>query len=227
MAVIVQTSDGSGAMISKIIRNPINYFIGTFRRSLLLVFIIGSGCTGFHSDARVEEYLDENTGATITHLAEPLVFATEKVQAAYTRDYVTVGPLEINRQGQRSYQLWMNFWSTVDRIDRAHDAAGRFDVVYLMVDGEPIQLSASNRSNLAMSMTAVPYLTQSDGSFTAVYPVTRAQLTRLAQARNVELRASAGSVDLGQYRLWRAPDQSFRRFASYVSQDATQVVARE
>ena len=220
MAVIVRTSDGVGAMNSTITRGPISFAIRSSRWSFLFMFLISYGCTGFQRDAQVRQYLDENTGATVTHLAEPLVFSTGKMRAAYTRDYVTVGPLEVNRQGHRSYLLWMNFWSTVDRIDNRRDRAGQFDVVYLMLDGEPMQLNASGDSIHVMSVAEAPYSRQGDDSLTSVYPVTKAQMTRLAQARDVELRTSADAIEFGKYQLWRAPEQSIELFANYVSRES-------
>jgi len=198
-----------------------------FGRSLLFMFVIGYGCTEFQREAQVQQYLDENTGATITHLAEPLIFATGKVLAAYTRDYVTVGPLEINRQGQRSYLLWMNFWTTVDRFDTWHGEAGQFDIVYLMLDGEPIQLNAADDSSPGMGMVGTPYSKQGGDSFASVYSVTRAQLTRLAQAREVELRTNVDALDFGRYQLWRAPERSIEHFARYVSNDSIARMSHE
>ena len=62
------------------------------------------------------ELLDEQTGATLVVVAEPLVFARARADvAANARDYVTVVAVEANRSGKYAQYLLVHRWSTVDR----------------------------------------------------------------------------------------------------------------
>ena len=61
------------------------------------------------------EYLDETTGATVTVVDRPLVFARERNErAANLRDYVTLSAASVNRGGKVEYVLVAYLWSTLD-----------------------------------------------------------------------------------------------------------------
>jgi hypothetical protein len=63
----------------------------------------------------VREYLDEETGATVTLVTQPLVFAYARTDvAANARDYATLQAAAVNRSGKLDYVLIAYFWSTVD-----------------------------------------------------------------------------------------------------------------
>jgi hypothetical protein len=60
------------------------------------------------------EYLDEETGATVTVVGQPLVFVYTHPQGANIRDYVTLAAAAVNRSGKVDYLLIGYFWSTLD-----------------------------------------------------------------------------------------------------------------
>jgi len=72
-------------------------------------------CVAVAGDKQPREYLDEETAATVTVVAEPLVFALPRPElAANVRDYVTLAAAAVDRNGKLSYVLIVYFWSTVD-----------------------------------------------------------------------------------------------------------------
>ncbi len=78
-----------------------------------------SACTATGSFPAPREYLDEKTAATVTVVAEPLVFARERRElAAHSQDYVTLTAASVNRSGAIDYFLFAYFWSTLDRRNR-------------------------------------------------------------------------------------------------------------
>ncbi len=94
-----------------------------------------------------EEYLDEETAATITVVGEPLVFANERRDplAASARDYVTVAAAAVNRAGKISYVVIAYFWSTVDPRLRP-DALLSPTVLSLQADDRRVDLHLDGHS---------------------------------------------------------------------------------
>lgn len=66
--------------------------------------------------APVRSQIDPRTAVTTQSMGEPWVYAREATEiAVHARDYVSVGVVEVNRQGRRAYFLGVIAWSTVDR----------------------------------------------------------------------------------------------------------------
>ena len=90
----------------------------------------------------LEETLDYGTGATLTRATAPVVlYHDNSGRAAYARDFVYLGPIEVNRQGRYTYFLWLGIWSTLDDASRWTQRDG-FEYVVLYADGEPLQLES-------------------------------------------------------------------------------------
>ena len=106
--------------------------------ALALFALPGAGCVS--SSTLVEQRLDMGTGVTVTHATAPIVlYHDNSAYAAHARDYVYIGPVEINRMGDYSYFLWLGIWSTISDEQRSYQRDG-FESVTLYVDGEPLQL---------------------------------------------------------------------------------------
>jgi hypothetical protein len=133
--------------------------------------------------------------------------------AANARDYVYVGPAELNQSGRRELVLWMNFCSTIDRGRRP----GEYDPdrVYLMLDGKPMELS---RADKRLSANELSYVSPVVGGSINVYRVTRGQLRLLARAGNIRILADKGGITR-EYTRWRSADSGFQRFAAYIDDE--------
>jgi hypothetical protein len=57
------------------------------------------------------EYLDEVTGATVTVVGRPLVFADRSGVVGNARDYVTLAAAAVDQSGKISYVVMAYFWS--------------------------------------------------------------------------------------------------------------------
>ena len=80
---------------------------------ILLIVLVVLGC---QSTGPTVERLDTGSGITLSGVAEPLAFArTEARYSRTARDYVYLGPVEVNRQGRRDYFLWVGAGTTLDR----------------------------------------------------------------------------------------------------------------
>ena len=70
-----------------------------------------SGCASTNS---IEPRLDERTGLTWTALGAPVAMAHQARNiSTSTRDYLYVGPIEMNERGTRQEYLWLGLASTV------------------------------------------------------------------------------------------------------------------
>ena len=185
----------------------------------LLVLLIITGCAGRSGNDEIYQYLDEATGVTVTSLAAPLTFfKDEPMLAANARDYVYIGPAELNRTGKRDIVLWMNFCSTIDRGRRS--GPYRPDRVILMLDGKPMELAQTNDR---IDIKEWSYITPVIGGSTIIYHVTRGQLHLLANAGDVQVLAE-NDGDTRKYARWGSADHGFRRFASYLDEESRYLI---
>ena len=185
-----------------------------FRSVLFTMALVVTGCTGATKDTGLNEYFDEATGITVASLLEPAVFYREEpLLAANARDYVSMGPVELNRAGRRDYALWLLYWTTIDRVPRADLGS---DPVYLMLDGEPMELKTDKTAQVsAPDLGRSPYAKPIDAGTVIVYPVTRDQLRRLSEARDIRIQVPGGA-SRGDYRPWYPIKGEFRAFARQV-----------
>lgn len=66
--------------------------------------------------AGIRSEIDPRTAVTTQYMGEPWVYAREATElAVHARDYLSVGVVEVNRQGRRTYFLGVVAWSTIDR----------------------------------------------------------------------------------------------------------------
>jgi hypothetical protein len=105
-------------------------------RLLPLLMLACCGARAFGANAAPVQFLDERTGATVTVVREPLVFALERsILAANSRDYINMTAVEVDRSGHIQLYLIGYFWSTIDRRGGAHIEPAQ----------RPLELSADGR----------------------------------------------------------------------------------
>ena len=110
------------------------------RAGLWLAVLVSSLCACGSNPALLVEQLDPVTGVTVTRAATPLVFYRDtSARAAYARDYINLGPIQVNRMGQHRYYLWLGVWSTMQGWE-ATTNRDVFEAVTIFADGEPLQL---------------------------------------------------------------------------------------
>ena len=181
-----------------------------------LVLCIVTGCAGQSDRHEVYQYLDESTGVTVTTLSAPLAFfKDEPMLAANARDYVYIGPAELNRTGKRETVLWVNFCSTIDR--GRLPGSYRPDRVFLLLDGKPMELPEADRHNRVNEWS---YVAPVSGGSTLVFRVTRRQLHRLADASDVRVLAEKDG-NTRSYARWRGDQPRLQPFSRYLD-DETQ-----
>lgn len=164
----------------------------------------------------VIERLDPLTGVTVTNATEPLVLYNDNSgYAAYARDYVYLGPIEVNNMGTRSYFLWLGIWSTMRDDDSLARQRDGFESVVIYADGEPLPLELEGWTLDTIGVSQPVYVKPVAGAADAYYRVTADQIRLIATARNVVLRA--GLLRPTSYNLWDEqglPNASLRAFVS-------------
>lgn len=181
------------------------------RSSVLITVVVLGACAS--SSKLTNEFLDERTGVTITSNITPLVlYRDNSSRAAYARNYVNLGPIEVNRTGSYQYFLWVGVWNTMETANSAYKRDG-FDSITIYADGEPLSLDLVGWTPEAIGASRPTYLKPVASAADAYYRVTVDQIRLIAEASDVRLRTADTSPR--EYQLWddqRAAKQSFQAF---------------
>jgi hypothetical protein len=171
-------------------------------RDLLGLLILAAALAACSASTPViQETLDPGSGVTVLRSTAPMIFFRDNSSyAAHARDYIYVGPIEVNRMGARSHYLWLGIWSTIRDDGRLADYRVGFDNVILFVDGEPFPLELAGWTLDSIGVTEPVYVKPVASAADAYYHVTLDQLRLLAVAQRIELRV--GTARPRHYELW-------------------------
>jgi hypothetical protein len=171
-------------------------FLGIAAATLL------AACGG--SKPLVQDGLDPRTGATVTRTSKPVIFFRDRsAYAAHARDYVYIGPIEVNTMGQRNYFLWLGIWSTVKDSGRAA-VQDNFESVVVFADGEPLDLHVVGWDSAAIGISDLVYVKPVATAIDAYYGVTIDQIRVMAEARDLEIRTGPSAGD--RYQAWESSE---------------------
>jgi hypothetical protein len=154
----------------------------------------------------VIERLDPSSGLTVVTDPALAVFArTETRLSRSARDYIYLGPVEVNERGQREYYLWVGIASTIDR-DFLAGASSIPDVLYIDLQGAPVEFG------LAPWDQRIPRLAGSRVYDPAVSPgmimaarVTRDQIQLISESRPESVRVARAGEPTVDYFRWGDP----------------------
>jgi len=164
----------------------------------MLAILLNAGCVS--TTTLVEEKLDLGTGVTVTHATAPIMlYRDNSAYAAHARDYVYLGPVEINRMGEYSYYLWLGIWSTISDAERSYERDG-FESITVYADGEPLQLELVGWTLESIGVSEPVYIKPVASAADAYYRVTIDQIRVIANAREIELHA--GTSPARVYLMW-------------------------
>lgn len=182
---------------------------------LSLLAVLAAGCAKPLRPDPVDTWLDETTGATVTNLVTPLIFyRDEPGLAVNARDYLYVGPLEVNRAGRYRYLIGMSWFSTIDRGTRTG-----MDVpaaVYLQPDGRPMELRRAERDVAGIEW---PYSPPLGGGPVVLFDITRAQLHVLARAETLTVRTEDQRHLFVTWRPWREVATGLQAFVRFLDEE--------
>lgn len=159
--------------------------------------------------------MDESTGVTITRGVTPfLLYQENSARAAYARNYVQMGPVEVNKSGHFEYYLWMGIWSTMRTVSPSTQRAG-FESITLLVNGEPLALDVAGWTPAAIGVSQPLFVRPVSSASDAFYRVTFDQIRLLATSTDIRLRPNHQSTF--EYQLWDAQQAARQSFQAFMS----------
>ncbi len=162
------------------------------------------------------EYLDPDTAATVTVVAQPLVFANPRTElAANARDYVTLAAAAVNRGGKLSYVGIAYFWSTVDPRMRT-DPLPAPQPLILQADDRRIELRLRGQSAHDAGIGVAVHAPTGAAGPPSVYALDLATLRFIAEARELTVLAESNGTVL-RYPLWDDRRAALRAFVRRMS----------
>lgn len=169
--------------------------------------------------APVTEVFDENTGVTVSYSQPPLMLSRETPgYGAYSRNFVQMGAIEVNRSGVLQYFLWLGIWNTV-QTPTAADHRDWFESIVVFADGEPLLLDVRGWTPDTIGVSNSVYNKPVASSVDAYFPVSLDQIRLIANARDIRLEAVSAS--LKKFELWddqRVAREDLLAFVERVSQ---------
>ena len=169
-----------------------------FRLMALMAILSITACAA--SGPTVHDRLDPLTGVTVTFVNSPLMlFRDNPARAAYARNFLHLGPIQVNRGGSNRHYLWLGIWSTMERTDTT-DYRSSFESIILFADGEPLSLELAGWTPEAINLSAPPYLKPVASTADGYYEVTADQIRLIAAAGDISLRTTGSSS--GDYEMW-------------------------
>ena len=148
------------------------------------------------STQSLEPRLDEMTGVTWTTLSEPVAMAHSTPQlSTAARDYLYVGPIEMNERGTREEFLWFGLATTVPGA-LSDDLASIPQSLVLEVDGLAFELPVSEWDE------AVPYETPATVTHSVTARVSLDQIGLIAGAQRVRVELHNEDGSSVAYEHW-------------------------
>lgn len=183
----------------------------------LLTALLAVGCASH--GPKIADRLDPDTGVTVISADAPMVFYRDRSsRAAYARDFVSMGPLAVNRMGDYRYYLWVAVWGTMPDAGGLAEALDGFETLVLVADGEPLPLDASAWSSATLGLSESSYIRPAGSAAEVYYELTLDQLRLVAASENVRLQTSGPE---GQaFEPWEGQavaHAAFRDFVEHVA----------
>jgi hypothetical protein len=153
------------------------------------------------ADREPLEHLDPDTGATVTVVAQPLVFANQRTElAANARDYVTLAGAAVNRGGKVTYVGIAYFWSSVDPQMLGAPLPAPEPLI-LQADDRRLELHLQGQSARDAGIGVVQPPTRRAAGPPSVYALDLATLRFIAEARQLTVLVESNGTLL-PYPLW-------------------------
>ena len=183
---------------------------------MLGALLVLCACAAPAGESPPREYLDEETGATVTLQSEALVFAYSRRElAANARDYLTLQAAAVNRSGKMSYVLISYVWSTVDPRMREEPLLNP-ELLVLQADDRRIQLNARGHTARDAGIGMVVDAPSGSSGAPTVYPTDLATLRFIAESRHLALALDTERSTL-IYDLWEDRRADLARFVRHLS----------
>lgn len=177
-----------------------------------LALFLFAGCSG--TDTRLYEHLDPGTGATITRASTPFVMYRDmSARSAFGREYVYVGPVQVNNMGERRHYLWLGIWGTSDAAHRG-DTMANFESIVIYADGEPLSLEVKGWTPGSIGASDSVYVQPVASALGGYYRVTIDQLRLIAESHDLEIRA--GTLQPQRFFPWDSIERTSESLTAFL-----------
>lgn len=174
----------------------------------LACLVLAAQLTGCSTDPVQTSRLDSSGLTIVTHHDAITLARPVRTVAAGARDFVYIGPVEINRMGHRDYYFWIGLASTVDR-DLVGLVPDNATTLALVVDDEPMILPLSEWDT---SLDVPPYQATVAVYAALMAPTSLDQIHRIAAADSVEIHVIADTQSAVRYRAWQRTWSTWSQF---------------
>jgi hypothetical protein len=163
--------------------------------------------------AATRTYLDRQTGATITTMERPFVFARERPSLAVNaRDYISLVAVEVNLAGERHLYWYGYIWTTIDDgsalATMAHEAEW-----LLLADVRPVALHDAGAMPRALGIATPPLSAPVRHATAVVFHADADVLDYVAGAGSLSVHAA----DSAEFPLWRDARDELAAFLGRLS----------
>lgn len=178
-------------------------------RNAIVYFFISGIALSACAELPAEHSRLDSSGVTVVTLGEAVLLAHAVPNvAAGARDYAYIGPVEINRMGNRDYYLWISLASTIDREFLGLIPVDATELV-LVVDNEPMQFPIGDWNT---DLDVAPYASTAPVYATLEVSTTLDQIHRIATAETVELHLIATTNANSHYQFWNGDWAEWQKF---------------
>lgn len=165
----------------------------------MLSLLICAACASA-PDFDPRQYLDEQTAATITVVAEPWIYSRERTNATSDeRDFLNIYAIDVNRMGDHRQYL------AVLQSTPLRDAEGRelhWPTLELQIGDEIVSLQASREAAKKLGVASPVAESYTPSSKWWYFPLARQTLARIASVQELQASLLSGAVR-ARYALWR------------------------
>jgi len=160
---------------------------------------VAASSPAFTREPTARQYLDRQTGATITAMERAFVFARERpALAVNARDYISLVGVDVNRGGQHLLYWYGYSWSTIDGggADETLAPVGWL----LLADGRPIALRPVAQTPEQVGIGKIPLPRPVRGARTVLFAADAEELEFVARGGDLSVQRADGDT---KFTLWR------------------------
>lgn len=162
----------------------------------------------------VVERLNERSALFVVTEPDLLAFArTDARLSRSARDYVYLGPVEIDERGTRTHYLWLGIASTIDR-NYLRSSAWTPAMLYVELAGTPVEFELRTAEEVLPELSGMELYEPAVALQAALLARTTAdQLRLLSSAGLPSIRVVDADGDSREYLLWHG-EQPWPAFAA-------------
>lgn len=174
-------------------------------RLILVLALLAASCSTT-KPVTPREYLDEQTAATITVVADPWIFTRRN--APPQLDFFNLYAIDVNRMGDhKKYFAVVHYWPGEDLT------ANGTPTLLLTAGANELAIEPARESPRALGIAQPLDASAPASAKTWLYPVDAASLRAIAQTRQLSAALRAAKIHAA-YEVWRDGSTELSEFAS-------------